>query len=240
MKFLYILILSGCLVFSGFAQKKKPQNLPGYDNKVLHFGFTLGLNTMDFNIQKSGDFYWLNNIYAIENLRQFGFNISIVSSLRLREYLDLRFLPGLSFGQRNLEYIELDTIINDNPIFSNRVMQIESTFIQFPLLFKYKSERVNNFRAYIVGGGNFSIDLAAQKDIKESERPKIKLKPLDVYYEIGFGIDYYLTYFKFSTELKLAVGIMDIIGEADPEYPQYNSAIERMNSKLIILSFHFE
>jgi hypothetical protein len=33
-----------------------------------------------------------------------GFTVGIVSSLRMTEDLDLRFLPGMSFGERKLTY----------------------------------------------------------------------------------------------------------------------------------------
>ncbi|MBI5219194.1 MAG: PorT family protein [Bacteroidia bacterium] len=214
-------------------QEFRPKNLPKYDNKVLHFGFTLGLNTMDFRIHPATSFM-SDSIDIIENNRRLGFNISIVSSLRLGQYLDLRFLPGLSFGQRDMDYSQWDT---SRKVMATKRMKIESTFIDFPLVFKYKAKRIVNYSPYVIGGMNFALDLASQKEVKEEEKPKIRLKPFDVYYEFGFGIDYYLTYFKFSTEIKFAVGLFDILRRDDTKY---TSAIQRMNSNIIFICFHFE
>lgn len=199
---------------------------------MLHFGFTLGLNTMDFTIHNSPTFFSLDSIYAIENTPMMGFNLGIVSDLRINQNFTLRFLPGLNFGQRDLEYL-----VYKDSSFYKKIMKIESTFLDFPLVIKYRAQRINNYRPYLLGGLSYKFDLAAQKEIKEEEKPKIRLKRSDVYYEIGFGIDYYLPYFKFSTELKFAVGMFNII---KPDNSQFTSAIERMNSKMIILSFHFE
>ncbi|OQY03441.1 MAG: hypothetical protein B6I20_05000 [Bacteroidetes bacterium 4572_117] len=230
---LLIMILLGSITLS--AQRSKPKNLPSYDSKWLHFGFTIGLNIMDFNIQKADDFFdntKNSNIYAIENQPQLGFHIGPISNLRLSEFLDLRALINLSFGQRDLSYW---TVNNSQPTL--HTMKIASTFIEFPLILKYKALRVNNYSPYLIGGVNPKIDLAARKKIKEEEMPKIRLSNFDVYYELGFGIDFYLTYFKFSTEIKYSAGIMDVLERDNTEY---TGTIKKMNSRMIMLSFHFE
>ncbi len=191
---------------------------------------------MDFVMHHSGTFLSpeTDTVFGFENKRLPGFHLSIVSEFHLVEYLDLRFLPGLSFGERNLSYLLYDPDDND---FNVHIMQIESTFLDFPLLLKYSSKRLNNYRAYIIGGGSIRYDLAAQKDIRPEEKPKIRLNPMDYYYEVGFGVDFFLEYFKFSTEIKMARGITNIMV---PDNTQFTSSIERMNSKLICVSMHFE
>lgn len=189
---------------------------------------------MDFRIKHASNFTSLDSVDNVENTRRMGFNISIVSSLRLSEYLDLRFLPGLSFGQRDLTYSYFNKEKNTT---QTRTMKIESTFIDFPFVIKYKAKRINNYRPYVIAGTNFALDLASQKEIKEEEKPKIRLEPFDIYYEIGFGIDYYLTYFKLSTEIKIAIGILNILR---PDYSQYTTSIDRMTSNVVSFNFHFE
>ena len=190
---------------------------------------------MNFSIKHSNNFLAENDsIDQIECVKQMGFNISIVSSLRLGEYFDLRFLPGLSFGQRDLNYSYWSA---GNNRFVTKTMKIESTFINFPLIVKYKAKRIDNYRPYVIGGSSFALDLASQKSIKEEEKPKIRLKPFDVYYEFGFGIDYYLTYFKFSTEIKFTVGMFDILRRDETKY---TTAIDKMTSNILYISFHFE
>lgn len=233
MRSIFNIIFVFCFTLSVAAQDA-PWNLPKYDCKKLRFGYTLGYTTMDFSIRPSDDFMILDSVYSIENKRLPGFHLGIVSEFHAGKYIDIRFLPGLSFGERDLSYLLYDY---DDQMFKVHTMKIESTFLDFPILMKYSSERLNNYRVYVLGGGSIRYDLAAQKEIKPQEMPKIKLKPLDLYYEIGFGIDYFLEYFKFSTEIKMAVGTNNVVV---PDGSQFTSSINRMNSRLISISLHFE
>lgn len=227
---LSIVLISIC--FLAGAQKKKVLNTPKYDIDPLHFGFTVGFNTMDFNIYNSKYINTFDSVYSANNLRQAGFNLGIVSNLRLAPFLDLRFLPGISFGQRDMEFL-----VRGKDGFFKRVMKIESTFLEFPLTLKYKAKRINNYRPYLIAGTNYRLDLAARKKVKEDEKPMILLERHDLYYELGFGVDYYLPFFKFSTEIKYCVGLANIIRNDGTEYTR---GIEKMVSNLVVISFHFE
>lgn len=240
MKKSLVLILLFIPVFA-MAQKQKVKNDPAYDKKPLHFGFTIGINTMDFTVYHAGEKYPIDTAFLYADVSQLrpGFSVGIVSNLRLKEYLDLRFLPGISFGQRNLMFFDLDQKIENDD------HKLESSFIEFPLLLKYKAKRVNNFRPYLIGGFDFRIDLSARKEYDQGKRGRdeyVRLKRTDIYGEIGFGIDFYLKYFKFSPELKIAIGFRDIIVHepAAGENRKYAETIERLTSTLWILSFHFE
>jgi hypothetical protein len=225
-----VVLISICILAG--AQRKKVLNTPKYDLDPLHFGFTVGFNSMDFNIYNSKFINTYDSVYAVNTLRQAGFNLGIVSNLRLAPFLDLRFLPGIMFGQRDLEYL-----VRGNDGFFLRTMKIESTFLEFPLTLKYKAKRINNYRPYLLAGTNYRLDLAARKKVKEEEKPMILLERHDVYYELGFGVDYYLPFFKFSTEIKYCVGLANVIRNDGTEYSR---AIEKMVSNLVVISFHFE
>lgn len=219
-----------------FCQVKKPQNDPGYDYKRLHFGFTVGLNTMDFGVRRPV----LDSTLLFADVSRItpGFQVSIVSDMRLADYLSLRFLPGITFGQRTLYFYEEQS--PDNYTLVSK-MEVESNFLDFPLVVKYKSKRVNNYAPYIIAGGSVRYDLAARKEYETDTDVYVRLKPLDLYFELGFGIDIYLQYFKFSPELKLSTGFRNVLVE-DPELtnPQYVNSIDRLNSYIVMLSFHFE
>jgi len=240
MKYVVFVVLI-CLSLSCFAQNRSVKNLPSYDKKPLHFGFTVGFNTMDFTLQNSEVFWGLDEIYGIENERSLGFHLGPVSNLCLGNYFDFRALINLSFGQRTLLYkVAQDTLGGNSPFFTHK-MEIESIFIEFPLLIKYKSVRINNYRPYLIAGINPKIDLAARRQIKEEEMPKIRIKNTDLYYEMGFGVDYYLQYFKFSTEIKFAFGLKNLlIPIEDTQYREYTDALKSIHSKMIVLVFHFE
>ncbi|MGM0650211.1 MAG: porin family protein [Bacteroidota bacterium] len=232
---LITILIFGCILLwfqDTEAQRRVPHNLPKLDNQPAHFGYSLGLNIMDFTLKPSAEFFTFDTVYAVENRPYVGFNINMIANLRLMKYLDLRFNPGLNFGQRDLEYKLLE-----NGVFSKHVMRIESTFLDFPFLLKYKAERYNNFRPFLVGGASVRYDLAAQKKIDPDDRPKIKLNPMDTYYEIGMGVDFFLEYFMFAVEVKGSFGMFNAVRYDNTEYTNY---FEKLNSKMLIISFHFE
>ena len=216
------------------AQKQKPKNESWYDEKLLHFGFSIGFNTMDFRIIPSQENLETDGLYPEVSILKPGINIQIVTDLRPARYLDIRFLPGVSFGQRDVRYYKDGVIFNTG-------QQLQSSFLEFPLLLKYKGERLNNVRPYVIGGLNFRYDLAARKEFEEGKAEYIRLKKPDLYLEAGAGLDFYLKFFKLSVELKMSNGIANII--ADDGYPgfqEYRNAIEKMKSQIWVIAFHFE
>ena len=87
-------------------QKQKPKNESWYDEKLIHFGFSLGFNAMDFNITPSQQYLESDSLYPEVSKLNPGINIQIVTDLRPAKYMDIRFLPGVSFGQRNIRYLQ--------------------------------------------------------------------------------------------------------------------------------------
>ena len=219
---------------SSSGPKQKPKNESWYDAKLLHFGFSLGFNTMDFNITPSQNYLATDSLYPEVSRLNPGINIQIVTNLRPGKYFDIRFLPGVSFGQRIVRYYK-------NGVLYNEQQRLESSFLEFPLLLKYKGDRLNNVRPYIIGGLNYRYDLAGKKEFDEAKPVYLRIKRPDLYYEMGAGLDFYLTYFKLSVELKMSNGIRDVlINDPATSHPQFFNAIEKMKSQIWVLAFHFE
>ncbi len=251
-KYIVFLGLIAFLSVCASAQKtnKKVPNLTTFDEKKIHFGFIIGFNTMNFSVRHTGVSNSNNNgvpMYAEVLDLTPGINLGIVSSLKLRKNLNLRVLPGISFGQRNLTYIYNDgnpETLNDNPTPSATSsvdmadpLQIKSTFLEMPIMLKYGSDRMHNFKPYLVAGINPRFDLAKNK------QDRMLLKNLDLYYEVGVGFDSYLNYFRLSTELKISIGTMDVLdhkGTGDILDAKYTEAIDKLTSRIFVLSFYFE
>ena len=212
------------------AQVKKPWNDPGYDNKLVHFGFSVGVNTMDLAIKRSLKADTITSPVLIPDVTKInpGFQVQIVSNLKLGDNLDLRFLPGISFGSRTISFYTVD---NQSLV---GTVDIESSYLDFPLDLKYRSNRLNNYRPYILGGVNYRYDMAARK------QDELRFKPGDIYYEIGMGVDWYLPFFKFSTEIKLGVGLFDLLVRDAKSNQNYMASIDKINAYIVGLSFHFE
>lgn len=248
-RFFYILILL-CFVFRAEAQRLRVNNLTTFDNKRIHFGFTLGLNETDFDfayynvMSDNPEFTSTNPLdvsYKDRAVRADittlvpGFTVGIVSNLRLTESFDLRFLPGMSFGERRLVYnipvIDLNNL--DNKVYYS----IKSTFLDFPLLVKYKARRMNNQRPYLIAGAAYRIDIS-----KTGVEDLVRTKPFSSYLEAGVGWDTYLEFFRLSTELKFSFGLNNVLdkGPKETQAQVYSDALTQLTSNIFTLSFHFE
>jgi hypothetical protein len=217
-----------------YGQKQKPKNFSWFDDKAIHFGFSIGFNTMDFNVTPSLANMQHDSLYPAVSKLNPGINIQIVTNLRLNSFMDLRFLPGVSFGERNVRFYKQTVLVNEK-------QRLESSFLEFPLSLKFKGSRLNNIRPYLIGGLNFRYDLAGKKEYDEDKPIYLRIRRSDLYYEFGPGMDFYLPYFKLSVELKVSTGIRDVLVH-DPAnlHPELSRAIERMRSQIWIIAFHFE
>ncbi len=219
------------------AQKQGTQNLLNLDRAKYHFGFLLGFNQMNFAIKPLSNLSQFDSLLSVESKSQLGFNIGIVSNLKLAKYWDLRFIPTLSFGERDLTYA---IQFQNTDYIGHTTKKVESIFIDFPIHVKLKSARIgDNTRAYVIAGGKISIDMASQSKQKEDnpEDIKVKLYRDDYLLEAGVGFDFYMEFFKLSAEVKMSYGFKDqLVHESN----MYASSIERLNSKIFQFSLTFE
>lgn len=270
-----LLLIVGFLMFllpqSIMAQATKPQNLKNYDNEPYHFGFILAYNQMsyyfkyiddysilahpsseypntaDINFNKEATYY----ARSVESKAQPGFTVGVVGNLRLSKYFDLRLIPSLSFGTRTITY----HLFKDMPA-GSEIQDLDfeisksifSTFMEFPLQVKYRSKRLNNIAAYMIGGANFKFDLASQKksqiDVIDANTGKeitvvdnIKVKKTDLALELGAGFDFYNAYFKLGVEVKMSYGLLNILNSQDLIY---DSSIKSLHNKTFQVSLTFE
>ncbi len=219
------------LAFIPFSIEAQTKNTPLYDySKKLHFGFSIGTNVAGFSHRFSDEFYQNDTLLSINKNRFPGLTLGAIANLHLGDHFDLRFIPSLILSERSINYN-----FRDRPQVTK---SIESVFVEAPLTVKFKSERRNNVRFYVIGGGKLSYDMASEASTEQNPNdPFVALKPRSYYYEFGFGFDMYFRYFKFSPELKISRGVTDVLSE-DPFV--YSSSFEFLRSNVIFLSFHFE
>ncbi|UKN02834.1 PorT family protein [Paracrocinitomix mangrovi] len=184
------------------------KNYPRFDNKKVHFGFTLGFNTSNFRYTLNADSSNIDSITNISIDKQPGFNLGIISSWDIHETVHLRFIPSLSFQERLFTYTYWN---KQTSSMEQRENRLESTYLDFPLLLKLRTKRINNFAAYAIGGMQYSYDLASQKDVDQQlGDPIVKIEAHDWSYQAGGGFDFWLPYFKFGIELKISNGIKNV------------------------------
>lgn len=230
--FLYILLLSGLCANAQFGTQvfsKDPIiNLENFDKQRVHWGYFLGFNMYDFKFD-----YKQNPGVDIEVKGTTGFNVGLVGNLRLFEYLDLRFEPGLYYTQRNLTY-------HQNGLVDN-LREVKSTYIHFPLLLKFSSKRTGNVRPYLVGGFSRSWNLGSNEDARDDNITggNFRMKTWTNNYELGVGCDLYFEFFKFSPSIRGVFGLEDeIIRDTDPNSP-YTGNVGSMKTRGIFVNFTF-
>ncbi len=211
-------------------------NLLKYDKKTFHFGFLIGYNQFDFTIASKANLAEYDSLMVVNTSPLSGFNLGIVTNLRLGKYFDLRFIPGLAFGDRIVNYsIQYQS---GNQLVTKK--HAESVYLDLPLMIKFKSSRMlNNVRTYVIAGAQYSLDLisAAKKQSSNPHEIILKLYPNDFQGIAGIGFDFYCTYFKFSTELKMSFGFVNLLKEEDN---MFASSVTSLKSKILQISFTFE
>lgn len=217
--FTLILLLSTSTVVKGQG------NLPYEDDKEVHFGFSLGMNMMDFAAVPTTS----ANDVSVTTLMP-GFSVAAISDLRLSKYLNLRFVPTLHLGQRTLSYSDSTSV------------DVLSIPLYLPLYLKFSSERNGNIRPYVIGGAGLWWDWGTNKD-----KP-VLLNKMDILLEAGVGCDIYFPFFKLSPELKFAIGLNNMIvplsqrdtGLISESDHKYTNDINKLTTKMITLAFNFE
>jgi len=212
-----------------FSQKEIPLNNPIYDNQSYHFGFTLGLSQNKFQINYSKLFVEQTNFEQILSQYQSGFNVGIIIDLRLNQNYNLRITPSFNFSDQKLYYTS-DNIVTTIPKTNSGVSNFE-----IPIYFKYRSDRINNGRTYILCGTNYMVDMSGLE--KLTQTTNLKFSKTNYSLDIGFGIDIYFTYFKFSPEIKYSYGMKNIL---EKQNNQYDELIETLSTRSILISLTFE
>ncbi|WCO01084.1 type IX secretion/gliding motility protein PorT/SprT [Psychroserpens ponticola] len=214
--------------------REKIKNNENFDKARLSWGFYLGMNSYDFQFNYEQD---LKEILVETSV---GFSVGLVSNLRISEYLDLRFEPGLFISQRNIMYDPsyfAGVEFND----SDLLREVKSTYVHFPLLLKISTKRLNNFKPFIIGGISTAINLSSnQENPDDNSSGQFRTKKKVMFYELGFGVDFYNQWFKFSPSIRGVFAMDDeIVKDVDPNSP-WTSNVATMKTRGIFLNFTFQ
>jgi len=224
---LLLLISNWATAQFGIFGKDPIINKENFDKQRVHWGYYLGMNSTDFK------FDYNSPTQDIEVSSGMGFNVGLIGNLRLTDHFDFRFEPGLFITQRNLTY----TLIEDTV---DRLREVRSTYIHLPFLLKFSSQRVGNIKPYLIGGLSTSLNLSSNASILEdNENGRFRMTKWSSFYEIGFGIDIYFEYFKFSPSIRGVFSTKDeLIRDNDPN-SQWTGNIGSMQTRGFFINFAF-
>lgn len=237
----YLFVFLFFLALDGFAQGNWGG---GVDDDPHHFGFIFQYVSTEFKVIKKSSWrepyaleegLFSDSLYSISAPVSPGFGFGFVSNLRMGNNADLRITPALIFADRLLDYEYKDRV---------RQQIVQTTVVDFPLGIKLKSDRRNNFRAYIIGGAKYSIDIVSKKKTEDSD--KILIEQLlkntknNLCYEAGVGFDLYFEFFKMSPEIKLSNSFKSVLKRSeDPNHP-YSAPIDKLFLRNLQFSLYFE
>lgn len=204
------------------------------DNNLLRWGYFLGINSYDFNFDYNQD---LRDIYVKKSP---GFSVGLIGNLRINDYLDLRLEPGLLITTRELFYSQ--TYFDGIPVTTaDLTREVKSTYIHVPLLLKVSTKRINNFKPFIVGGVSTALNLSSNEtNPNDNANGQFRTTKNNLFYELGFGIDFYLYNFKFTPSIRGLFGINDeLVRDEDPNSP-WTSNINSMQTRGVFVNFTFQ
>lgn len=226
--FLGLIVLSSTMANAQFGSDPI-LNLQNEDKKFLNWGYYLGFNQYDFQFEYKED---IGRDILVD--KSFGFNVGLIGELRINEFLDARFEPGLLYTARTLGF----------PGFTNQVdaiREVRSTYIRFPFLLKASTRRIGNWKPFITVGVYTSINLGSNEDsLDDNSTGQFRMKQNVYGYELGFGIDFYTEYFKFTPSIRGVFALTDeLVPDNDPNSP-WTGNIAAMRTRGIFINFTFE
>lgn len=234
LRYILLLTLGLAVGLSASAQKRKIQNKPFIDTRRWHYGFNIGLHDQGLSLQNN-DFIHpeTGEQWMAECDRQnFGFTVGVLGSLKINKWLDMRVNPGMNFGSKHIQYINLDN--------GDRQSQdMKSTYIAVPVDFKVGAPRFNNYRPYALAG------VMAQYDLTATKHAQLRCKPLQTYLEVGLGCDVYMPFFKLIPELKFCFGLGNVLQKmrndiTDPTQHVFTQSVDRATANMVVLNLYFE
>ena len=204
-------------------------NLQNEDLKSLNWGYYLRFNQYDFQFEYQND---IGQDVLVD--KSLGFNVGLIGEMRVNDFLDVRFEPGLLYTSRNLGF----------PGFTSEadaIREVKSTYIRFPLLLKVSAKRFGNWKPFVIGGVYTSMNLGSKEDsLDDNSSGEFRMKQNVYGYELGFGIDLYTEYFKFSPSIRGVFALTDeLVPDNDPNSP-WTGNIDAMRTRGIFINFTFE
>ena len=227
------IVLALLLLFSVQARaqtgyKYVRKHLERYDDRIVHYGFFFAAPVTRFSVGHSPSFLTADSAYRIYSPNKPSFRVGFVVNTLLDDRFDLRLTPSVSLFSREVQY--------DYPGGTSKTEVRESTWLDFPLLLKYKSERRNNTRMYLLAGGAFSIETnVRRKELQGASQ--LSTNTMDVTLEYGVGFEQFFEFFKFAPELRFSHGLVNLYR------PTNNAAgigINRLTTHTVTLYLNFE
>ena len=223
------------MVLSASSQKRRNvDNLPTFDDPKIHYGFYLGINQNDFKVN-----YRPSNFPStiVEIKPTLGFNVGLIADFRVHKNVNLRFEPGLISNSKTIYFNNNPSLITE----TDSIREIGSTYLHLPLVLKLSSDRWNNVRPYVLAGISYDHNFSSnQENSDDNFSGEFRMKTSNFMYELGVGVDIYLSFFKFSPSIRGVFAMnRELIDDNNSNSP-WTSPINIFSTRGVFLNFSFE
>lgn len=218
------------LVSSAYAQYTE-KNRESHDDMPYYFGMTLAYNNSYLSATKNRKFIQDDSVLSVQPGASGGIALGLLATVKLNYCWEFRANPQLVIG--GAKYFDYEL----NYPYRVESKTLPSTIVSFPFQFKLNSDRLNNFRTYVLTGAKFDIDLASNSSARNAE-DLVKLKKNDFAIEAGIGFNFFLRFVTLSPELKFSYGLNNI--HSRDAALKYSNALDKIYSRMITFSIHLE
>ena len=232
-----VLVATLCGLFntSAYARpNEKLMNRPYADLKRWHLGFSIGMCLQDLKFTHNGYVtpegeQWFAETPAWSP----GINVQVLADLRLHQYLNLRFSPGMSFSFKDVE-------MRDYVTGTTHRQDLKSVYVLLPVDLKISGDRLRKSRPYVTVGAMGAFDVSKKKS------DYLMFNTADAYLTVGLGCDFYLPFFKFNPEIKFCFGLADLLKhdrpdlDDNPEMYKITQSLSKVKSNMFMITFYFE
>ena len=227
-----------CMLLVGLqatAQLRDKVNLADADDRLYHLGIVIMGAQTHLQINQNPLFLQRDSVLVSSPESTFGLGIGGMHTLRLSDHFQARVVfPQLLFVNKAITYNLKYPLADEAPVITKN---IESILLGVPVQLKFRSDRINNFRFYVMGGGKVEYDLSSKARAKNAEE-LVKLQPIDYGIEGGIGFSFYLPYFILSPEIKISNGLSNSHSrDADLKF---SNVIDKMKTRMVIFPLIFE
>lgn len=242
-KYRYLLVVILLFCCGNLFAQGVPKWGGGADQAEWSFGFSFTYVSSYFKIDKMPDwrkpFIDNDGIKVTDSLNSIGspnsqgFAVGFLYRYRITDHLEVRTTPSLVFADRAVNYTYVNSSLNTSK-------SVQSSSVDLPLEIKIKSDRLGDFRGYILGGIKYTTAISSGSNTDAALAPIDKhLKNIRGFgsYEAGLGCDIYFEFFKLSPEIKISNSFGDVMLH---ENHPYSSPINKLSLHTLMFSLIFE
>lgn len=220
-----------------FRTKDRMDNLEGFDDQKLSYGFYLAGNNFDYKLVLDPKYGMKDNKNLVRTKSSYSFGAGLIGKFRLNENFDLRFEPGLHFVEREVYFDTQSTFTEED-----KLRTVKSTYVDLPLLIEVHGDRWYNSRPYAAAGVNWMMNLQSNnKATDDNQQGLFRTTASNFAWSAEIGIQFYFSRFKLTPGFRGTFMINDEMVADNPETPPYwNAAIASGKTRAFMFVLKFE